>query len=244
MELDTQAFLDRPTQEIDRHVRRQLRALGFQTAMAGYRGYPAHCSVSRNSVAVHGVPSAEPLRRGDVFTLDVAAFGSGWAADSAWTYITAGSSNRRRELVHAAWRAFRTLLVRMEDARTLADIARIADDAAAEQGLAVIPEFVGHAIGRRLHEPPMVPFFPGVAAADTTELHSGVALNIEPVFTDGDTRVEQTEDGWAYRTVDGSSTAHFELTVFPTGSGIAIAQFGSIAPAHLPIDLPFGDLIL
>ena len=241
VELRTAAFLDRPTREIDRYVQRQLRCLGFQTAMAGYRGYPAHCSVSRNSVAVHGVPNGKPLRRGDVFSLDIAAFGSGWAADSAWTYVTAGASNRRRELVHAAWRAFRTLLVGMADARTLADIARLSREAADEQGLAVIPEFVGHAIGRRLHERPVVPFVPGVVAADATELRDGVALNIEPVFTTGDTRVEPTEDGWAYRTVDGAATAHFEVTVLRTAAGIAVAQFDSIAPDRLPLDLPFGD---
>ena len=241
VELRTAAFVDRPTREIDRYVQRQLSSLGFQTAMAGYRGYPAHCSVSRNAVAVHGVPNSEPLRRGDVFSVDVAAFGSGWAADSAWTYITAGASNRRRELVHAAWRAFRTLLVGMADARTLADIARLSREAADEQGLTVIPEFVGHAIGRRLHEQPAVPFVPGIVAADATELRDGVAFNIEPVFTAGDARVEPTEDGWSYRTADGTATAHFEVTVLRTSSGIAVAQFDSIAPDRLPLDLPFGD---
>lgn len=232
-ELDAPTLLGRPAVGIDRAVRRYLLRHGLQSALLGYRGYPGYASISPNAVAVHGVPSAREIARGDVVTIDIAAVGGGWCADVAWTFVMPGASRRITTEYHAAFSAFTALLERLEPGLTIEDVATIAEDEAATRNLAVLPSFTGHGIGRQLHEAPVIPFCrAAIAAGDAAQqvrLLPGMVFNIEPVYrrAGGETSVIEMEDGWGFRTVDGAPTYHFELTVAMLADGAMVLQRGS-----------------
>lgn len=247
-----------PAIRIDRTVRRALSRRGLTSEMAGYRGYPAHCAISPNAVAVHGVPDRRPIARGDVVTVDIAARGGGWVSDAAWTYLLPGSSRRVADEYRRAWQGFAALARIVSAGMTVADLASAAASIAASHELATIPEFVGHGIGRQLHESPIVPFAkttlqpPNDAVrghdADavnsggpaTQILPSGCVINIEPVFTGGDAAVCALPDGWGWITNDGRPTYHFELSLLVTPEGAQVLQLDGLAAAELPDEPPFG----
>lgn len=233
-----------PARQIDRAVRQHLQRHGLISAMAGYRGYPAHSCVSANAVAVHGVPGVRPIQRGDILTLDVAARAGGWVTDTAWTYLMPGSSNRTREFYFQSWRAFRDLLIRIVPGISLFELARESQRIADSAGLTILPEFVGHGIGRDLHEPPVIPFVLQAAdsSAASVSLQEGMTVNIEPVYTAGGAEIVPDEDGWGFRTTDGTVTAHFELSVLIGRSAVEILQLDGCRPEDLPLDPPFGLL--
>ena len=226
-------LVDVPSIALDRSLRRYLGRHGLQSALLGYRGYPAHCSVSPNDVAVHGIPSARRFCRGDVFTVDIAAAGGGWLTDSAWTFLMPGASRRSGEEYRAAWDAFQALVAAIEPGLTLEDVASIAEDTASDHGLATVPEFTGHGIGRQLHEAPVVPFARSAVAkssrAREIRLLPGMVFNVEPVYRSVEgagSGVVLDGNGWAYRTGDGARTYHFELTIAMVEPEPMVLQLG------------------
>ncbi len=230
--------------QLDRRVGAFLSSHGMTSALLGYRGFPSHCAISPNAVAVHGLPDQRPIARGDIFTLDIAAGCAGWTTDSAWTYVTPGVAARTRRLWIQSWQAFRELLCVVRPGISLDLLARRAREGAEQRDLKIFPQFVGHGIGRELHELPVIPFCPvdqGPALAQTF-LQPGMTINIEPVYGFGETAVDAHENGWAFRTVDGMPTAHFELTLLVTDDGATVLQFGGIAPLELPLEPPFGEV--
>ncbi|SIQ97485.1 methionyl aminopeptidase [Alkalispirochaeta americana] len=233
-----------PSGEIDRQARRYLSRHGLVSALVGYRGYPAHCSVSINATAVHGIPSARSIRRGDIFTVDVAARAAGWVSDAAWTYLMPGCSRRVECFYHTSWRAFRDLLGAIEPEISLGELSSISQEIADREGLSVLGECLGHGIGRELHEPPVIPFVrqgEGSVAA-SVRLAEGMVFNIEPVYSSGDGTVEMEDDGWGIITSDRSETAHFELTLVIHQNRVEILQFGRSLARELPETPPFGVL--
>lgn len=230
--------------QLDRRVERYLQKHGLTSVMHGYRGFPACSAVSVNNVAAHGVPDSRPIQRGDIFTVDVAARGGGWVSDSAWTYLMPGASERTNRFFRSSWSAFRDLLAAVEPGITLYELALRSREAADAHGVSVIPEFVGHGIGRELHEPPVIPFTPqGTdSGSSTVVLAAGATINIEPVYSAGGGQVTRDEDGWGYRTQDRSVTAHFELTLLVEAARVRVLQFDRCDPRELPRDPPFGIL--
>jgi methionyl aminopeptidase len=237
---------EQPTEELDRLVQRFLTRHGMQSALRGYRDYPAHSSVSCNEVAIHGVPGSRRIVRGDVFSLDVAATGGGWVADSAWTYLMPGSSHRSMNEYTAAWTAFSNLIRSLHRGMTLADLSRNSQQQAQAQGLSIVSAFTGHGIGRSLHEPPVISFVEGdqryQERAARIRLETGMVFNIEPVYCAGEAAMEPSQDGWGFRTRDKSRTYHFELTVAVREDYPVIMQFGGLPVADLPGSVPFGLL--
>ncbi len=252
-DLAAMPILGTSTITIDRFVRRYLYRHGMMSATVAYRGYPAHCSVSINDVAVHGVPGDRAIARGDVFTVDVAARADGFVTDTAWTYVTPGASHRDVELVQRGWRALRVLLQSIQPGVTVSEIGGTAVVCAAAEGLAIVPEFVGHGIGRELHEPPVIPFVSDHGSrrkerngTDTVEsrpadiaLVPGMIVNIEPVFSAGATAVTQLPDGWGFSLDDRSRSVHFELSVLIGEDDGRILQFDGLPALRLPEDTPF-----
>lgn len=232
------------TCRIDRTARRFCQRHGLTTVMTGYRGYPAHSSVSVNDIAVHGVPGDRMIQRGDIFTVDVAARGGGWVSDSAWTYLMPGCSDRTRRFYLNSWSAFRELLVRITPGISLYTLAETSQEISDAFGLTVLPDFVGHGIGRELHESPVIPFALQRADSGASEvfLNPGATVNIEPVYAAGGRDIVQAEDGWGFRTSDGSVTSHFELTLLICTDRVEVLQFGSVDPSGLPAEPPFGLL--
>lgn len=240
-EIGSASLLDERGIDIDRRVARYLHSHGMTSAMIGYRGFPAHCAVSANDVAVHGVPGARRFSRGDLFTLDIAARSGGWVTDTAWTYVLDGSPPRAAAIARAAWRVMVAAAQTVRAGATLGEIREASERAAARDGVAIFPTLVGHGIGRDLHEAPVISFTrEGDGAGDAVSLPAGALVNIEPVVSDRGTDLTLDHDGWGYRVKDGGLTAHYEVTVLVEGKGGTVLQLGEIDAHHLPDAPPFG----
>lgn len=245
-EIGDQNWIDEETRSIDRYAQRYLQKHGMTSALSDYRGYPSSSSVCVNDVAVHGIPGVQKIGRGDIFSVDIAAYGEGYVSDTAWTYITPGSPHRSVVLVENAWTLIRTLVQEIRPGIKVREIGILGQKTADDLGIHVIPDFVGHGIGRGLHENPAIPFHAGVdrgAPVDApVELPEGAVVNIEPVVTDRPFEIQRDEDGWTYRLADGHRTAHFEMSVLITSSGPRVLQFDGIEARNLPQKPPFGLL--
>ncbi len=198
------------TLELDQKAGAFLQAAGARPALRN--GFPGTICASVNQVAVHGVPSPrEVLREGDIVTVDLTVEQGGWCGDAAWTYLVGEGSREARRLLEAAWR---TCLEGIRAARAGARIGDIGDAIqreASRLGCQVVEEFVGHGVGRRIHEEPMVPYLgpPGTGR----RILPGMVFTIEPTLTPGDGQVERAEDGWGLFLRDGQPAAQFEHTV-------------------------------
>lgn len=206
------------TGELDRLAEARTRERGAIPAFKGYLGYPASICISVNEEVVHGIPSdARLLREGDVVGLDFGAIVGGFHGDAAVTVVVGQGSPEALRLVETTRAALEAGI-----AVTLAG-GRIGDIGAAVQrlveaaGYSVVREFVGHGIGRKLHEPPQVPNFgqPGTGE----RLRPGMVLAIEPMVNVGQPGVVTLADGWTAVTGDRSLSAHFEHTVAVTEAG-------------------------
>jgi methionyl aminopeptidase len=206
------------TLDLDRLAEARTRARGATPAFKGYHGYPASICISVNDEVVHGIPSQRLLRDGDVVGLDFGAVLKGYFGDSARTVIVGGAGKpEARRLVDTTREALaRAISAARPDAR-LGDLGGAVQMFVESRGYSVVREFVGHGIGRKLHEPPQVPNFgaPGTGM----RLRPGMVLAIEPMVNAGAPGVRTLDDGWTAVTEDGSLSAHFEHTVAVTEDG-------------------------
>jgi methionyl aminopeptidase len=206
------------TGELDRLAEARARALGARPAFLGYKGFPASLCISVNEEVIHGIPSpSRVLRAGDVVGLDFGVELAGWYADSARTVAVGEPDPDGAKLIDVTRRALERGIAAAHREGTLGDVGAAIQGLAEGSGLSVVWEFVGHGIGRALHEPPQVPNYgsPGTGA----HLREGMILAIEPMLTAGRAEVRTLEDGWTAVTLDGSRAAHFEHTVAVTASG-------------------------
>jgi len=214
------------TQEIDEEVEDFIRARGAAPAFKGYRGFPATICVSINDEVVHGIPS--PRRRvkeGDIVGLDLGCIVEGYYADCALTLAVGEVAPRVRELLDVTRDSLARAVAACWPGRRLSDISHAVQEHVEAHGFAVVRQFVGHGIGRDLHEDPQVPNFgePGRGP----QLKPGMVLAIEPMVTMGSWEVRVLEDRWTAVTVDGSLAAHFEHTVAVTEDGPEILTRGT-----------------
>lgn len=199
------------TAELNRFCELFLAERRMHPTHHGYRGFPAASCISVNAVAAHGLPGNYCLRTGDVVTVDVGAGYAGWKADAAWTYVVGTPGPDQRRLLRAAWRSCLAGIHACRPGRRVGDVGAAIQRAAAEFGCSVVAEFIGHGIGRTVHEAPAVP---NVGRNGTgTPIVAGMVLNIEPVVALGGPDVMLLGDGWSYATRDGSPTAQYEHTV-------------------------------
>ena len=218
------------TAELDELARRRTLELGAQPAFLGYRGYPASLCVSVNEQVIHGIPSpARRLRDGDLVGLDYGVILAGWYADAARTVAVGRASARAARLRDATRRALAAGLAAVRPGARVGDVGAAVQACAQAAGYSVVREFVGHGIGRRLHEPPQVPNH-GPAGTGPV-LAEGMVLAVEPMLTAGGPAVRTLDDGWTAVTLDGSLSAHFEHTVAVTKKGPEILT--------LPEGVPF-----
>jgi methionyl aminopeptidase len=206
------------TGELDRLAESRTRALGAIPAFKGYLGYPASVCISVNDEVVHGIPSASRLLRdGDLVGLDFGAILGGFHGDAAETVLVGQGSPEALRLVAATRAALAAGIAAALPGGRIGDIGAAVQRTAEAAGFAVVRDFVGHGIGRKLHEPPQVPNFgePGTGAW----LRPGLVLAIEPMVNAGLPGVRTLEDGWTAVTEDGSLSAHFEHTVAVTEAG-------------------------
>lgn len=205
------------TLEIDRFVERYMRERGATPAQIGYLGYPFATCASVNDVVCHGFPDAEPLEEGDIVTIDMVADVDGWKADSAWTYAIGRTTPRVKRLLRATRTALDRAIKQAVPGKRLGDIGHAVASSAEEAGFSVVTTFVGHGIGRAIHELPHVEN--KGRAGKGLLLKPGMVITIEPILTTGSSDVWIGQDGWTARTQDGALAAQFEHTVAVTERG-------------------------
>jgi methionyl aminopeptidase len=223
------------TGELDRVAEARLQALGARPAFKGYHGFPACVCISVNEEVVHGIPSAERvLRDGDIVSLDFGAVVDGWYGDAAVTVPVGTAAPDALRLIEVTRESLlRGAAAALPGAR-IGDVGAAVQRCAEERGFSVVRDFVGHGIGRALHEPPQIPNFgaPGTGI----RIRPGMVLAIEPMVNAGRPEVDLLLDGWTAVTADGSLSAHFEHTVAVTGDGPVLlgVEGGGLAPGKSP----------
>jgi methionyl aminopeptidase len=204
------------TGELDRLAEARTLALGAVPAFKGYLGYPASICISVNDEVVHGIPSeSRILRDGDLVGLDFGAILGGFHGDAAETVLVGRGSPEAERLLAATREALAAGVAAALPGGRVGDIGAAVQRSAEGSGFSVVREFVGHGIGRKLHEPPQVPNFgdPGTGAW----MRPGLVLAIEPMVNAGLPGIRTLGDGWTAVTEDGSLSAHFEHTVAISG---------------------------
>jgi methionyl aminopeptidase len=205
------------TRELDELAEEMCRDRGVEPAFKGYRGYPRSICISVNEEIVHGIPGPRRLKAGDVVSLDFGVKYRGYYGDAALTVAVGQVGPRALKLLEITEKALYAGIEQARVGKHLSDISHAVQTVVEGAGFGVIREFVGHGIGRSLHEDPQIPNFgpPGRGPL----LQAGMTLAIEPMTTMGAWQVKILQDGWTAVTQDGSYAAHFEHTVAVTENG-------------------------
>ncbi|MBI3634824.1 MAG: type I methionyl aminopeptidase [Candidatus Rokubacteria bacterium] len=206
------------TQEIDADVDKFILDRGARSAFKGYRGFPATVCISINEEVVHGIPSpSRRIKDGDIVGLDLGCIVEGYYADSAFTLAVGSVPAPVRKLLDVTRESLDLAIAECRPGRRLGDVSHAVQSHVEAHGLGVVRAFVGHGIGRALHEEPQIPNFgdPGRGPL----LRAGMVLAIEPMVTMGSWEVKVLDDGWTAVTKDGSLAAHFEHTIAVTEQG-------------------------
>ncbi len=202
---------------LDNKAEQMCRALGAVPAFKGYRGYPYSLCCSVNEQVVHGFPGARGLREGDILSMDFGVILDGYYGDAATTVPVGPVAPETARLLKATEESLWAGIEQMRPGTRLGDVSHAVQQVVEAAGFSVVRQFVGHGIGRALHEEPQVPNFG--AAGRGMKLKPGLVLAIEPMVNAGGWEVRVLEDGWTAVTVDGKLSAHFEHTVAVTEDG-------------------------
>jgi methionyl aminopeptidase len=205
------------TAELDEVAIAVISDAGAKAAFKGYHGFPATICASRNSEVVHGIPGRTVLLEGDIISVDVGAIVDGYYGDSARTFGVGEISSEAARLLEYTRKSLEAGISVCRPGMRLYDIGAAVQAVAEGAGFSVVREYVGHGIGRQMHEDPQVPNY-GTAGKGLTLL-SGMVVAIEPMINAGGGSVRQLDDGWTVVTADGSLSAHFEHTVAITDEG-------------------------
>ena len=205
------------TQELDSIAAQEILRLGAKPSFKGYLGFPATICVSINEQIVHGIPSDRVIQAGDVVSLDVGAIVGGFHGDSAFTVGVGEVSEEAQRLIEATKESLRLGIAEARAGARVGDISAAVQGYAEASGYGVVRQYVGHGIGRAMHEDPQVPNY-GVPGRGPL-LREGMALAIEPMLNIGGWEALQLDDGWTVVTADGNLSAHFEDTIAITGDG-------------------------
>jgi len=205
------------TEDLDRLAEQFIRSHGGTPAFKGYRNYPKTLCASINDQVVHGIPSKRALKEGDIIGLDLGAIVDGFYGDSAVTVVVGNVNPRIAELVKVTEESLYAGIAQAIVGNRLSDISHAVQRHAEAAGFSVVTDFVGHGIGRQLHEEPQVPNYgkPGQGP----RLQEGMVLAIEPMINMGKSGVRVLDDRWTAVTTDGSVSAHFEHTIAIQSSG-------------------------
>lgn len=227
------------TADLDRLAEDVIRKHGAIPSFKGYRGFPATLCTSVNHQIVHGIPSEGlVLEEGDVISVDCGAVVDGFHGDSAITLVVGGeqaAGPQVSELVAATRAAMWQGIAQARHGQRLGDVGAAIEAVARTHGYGIVRQYVGHGIGRALHEEPSVPNYGRRGRG--LRISSGWVLAIEPMLNLGGEETELLDDGWTVVTADGSRSAHWEHTVAVTPDGPWVLTARSDEPAH-PLDVP------
>jgi len=205
------------TLELEKYAEKRLANLGARPAFKGYRGYPCCLCTSVNEQIIHGIPSDRRLKEGDVLSVDLGVVVDGFYGDSAITIPVGEISESAKKLLRVTEEALERAIDKARPGNRLSDVSAAVQEHVEGHGFSVVREFVGHGIGRELHEDPQIPNFgpPGRGPV----LKEGMVLAIEPMVSAGLPATRILDDQWTAVTVDGEYSAHFEHMVAVTGNG-------------------------
>ena len=206
--------------DLDKFVENEIIKRGATPAFKGYSGYPAATCISVNEEVIHGLPKKEKIfKKGDIVSLDVGTFYDGYYGDAARSYIIDETDDRTLELYNVTKEALDVGISKAVVGNRIGDISSAIQDHVESHGFSVIRDFVGHGIGRNLHEAPQIPNYGSPGRGPL--IMEGMVLAIEPMVSMGDWRV-RILDGWTVVTIDGSRSAHFEDTIAVLKDGVWI----------------------
>ena len=202
------------TREIELFADESIKALGGKSAFKGYRGYPGSICTSVNEEVVHGIPSSRRLKDGDIISIDLGVLYDGFFGDAAVTVPVGKIDNGTATLLRVTEEALSLGIENATAGKRVSDISYAIQSHVEKNGFSVVRTFVGHGIGRELHEEPQIPNYgtPGKGP----RLKEGMTLAIEPMVNSGTYEVRILGDGWTAVTTDGKKSAHFEHTVLVT----------------------------
>ncbi len=208
------------TRDLDRVAEREIRKLGAVPSFKGLYGFPATICASLNEEIVHGIPSKRIVRRGDLVSIDVGAKVDGFHADSAFTVAVGVVSRRKQALIDDTAESLRRGIASAKAGGRVGDVSAAVQEYAEARGYGVVRQYVGHGIGRALHEDPPVPNHgePGEGPL----LREGMTIAIEPMLNLGACETKVLGDDWTVVTADGKLSAHFEDTIAITHNGAEV----------------------
>lgn len=204
----------RTTAELDTVAAEMIAKCGGKSAFLGYKGFPGHICVSVNEEVVHGIPSQRRVRYGDIVSLDVGIILDGFVGDNAMTVPVGVVETRTQQLLRVTEQALYAGIAVARAGNRVGDISHAVQTTVESQGFSVVREFVGHGVGRKMHEEPQIPNYG--RAGDGPRLKPGMTLAIEPMINAGASDVVMLSDGWTVVSADGAPSAHFEHTVLVT----------------------------
>ncbi|MGD0258250.1 MAG: type I methionyl aminopeptidase [Verrucomicrobiota bacterium] len=221
------------TKDVDEFAASRIKHFGAKSAFLGYRKYPCHICISVNEQVVHGLAGSRALRFGDIVSLDVGVIYNGFIGDTARTVPVGGCGVLAQKLMDVAEKALYQGIAQTVPGGRVVDISRAIQNYVEGNGFSVVREFVGHGVGRSMHEEPQVPNF--VDGKSSPGLRPGMTLAVEPMVNAGGPGVKILNDGWTVVTQDGSLSAHFEHTVLITESEPEILTWPERVPSKLKV---------
>ena len=199
------------TTDLDKTAEAFIRDHGAEPGFKGYNGFPASLCISKNAVVVHGFPDDEPLKEGDIVSVDCGVFWNGFFGDSAYTFAVGEVDAETARLMEVTKSCLKKGIENAVAGNRLGDIGFAVQKEAESNGFSVVRDLVGHGIGRNLHEEPQVPNYGRRGRGPM--LRDGLVIAIEPMINQGKKEVEQHSDGWTILTQDRKPSAHYEHTV-------------------------------
>ena len=219
------------TRQMDEFAAERIRFYGAKSAFLGYRKYPCHTCISVNEEVVHGLANDRELRFGDIVSVDVGVNYQGFIGDNARTVPVGGCGVLAQRLLDVTEQSLQLGIAAALPGNRVTDISRAIQNCVEGNGFSVVREFVGHGVGRTMHEDPQVPNF--VDRGMDQKLKPGMTLAIEPMVNAGAADVKILKDGWTVVTRDGSISAHFEHTVLVTETEPEILTW--LTPSRLKV---------
>lgn len=208
------------TEDLDRIAAEHLERRGAKSAFLGYQGYPKVLCASVNEEVVHGIPSPRRvLEAGDILSVDFGAVVDDYVGDAARTLAIGEVSEEKRALMAATRASLLAAIERCVPGGRLRDVSGAVEDTIRPHGYGIVRDFVGHGIGRKMHEPPQVPNFRLGGREAALRLRQGLVIAIEPMINAGTADVKILDDGWTAVTADGKPSAHFEHSIAITEQG-------------------------
>lgn len=202
------------TQEIDKELFKFIKSSGAEPSFLGYGGFPGSACISVNDEVIHGIPGKRLIKEGDIVSIDVGAYIGGYHGDCCGTFVAGNTSEEAKRLIEVTKQSFFVGLKYARQGYRVSDISHAIQEYVESFGYSLVREYVGHGIGRNLHEAPEVPNFgePGHGP----RLVKGMTIAIEPMVNMGAAAVRVLDNDWTVVTVDGSLSAHYENTVLIT----------------------------